>query len=259
MEPGAGFWDPGQYARFSTERARPFFDLVARVGARTPAYVVDVGCGSGELTALLAQRWPDADVEGVDSSAEMLARAPTGVPRLRFVQADAATWRPSRRPDVVVSNAALQWVDGHESVLRELASGLAPGGWLAVQVPGNVDAASHVLLREIAARWLPELPRRPTTVLDPAGYAALLGGCGLHVDAWETTYLHVLPGPDPVLEWVRGTALRPVLAALAPDRCEAFLAEYGAALRAAYPPGRHGTPLPFRRVFAVGQRPEGMP
>lgn len=246
-------WDPGQYARYSDERSRPFHDLLARVFLAAPGYVLDVGCGSGELTALLARRWPAADVEGVDSSAEMLSRAPTDVPGLRFTRADAVRWRPTRAPDLVVSNAALQWVDGHEQVMRELTGTLAPGGWLAVQVPGNFGAPSHVLLREIAARWLPGLAMRAAPVLDPAGYAELLGACGLHVDAWETTYLQLLGGPDPVLEWVRGTALRPVLAALPTEDHEAFLAEYGAALREAYPPGRFGTPLPFRRIFAVGR------
>ncbi|MBA3524170.1 MAG: methyltransferase domain-containing protein [Geodermatophilaceae bacterium] len=246
-------WDPGQYARFSDERSRPFHDLLGRVFAPAPRYVVDVGCGSGELTALLARRWPEADVDGVDSSAEMLARAPTDVPRLSFIEADATDWRPERAPDLVVSNAALQWVPGHEQVVRDLAAALAPGGWLALQVPGNFDAPSHVLLRETASRWLPGLDLRRAPVLDPAGYATLLGGCGLTVDAWETTYLQLLHGQDPVLEWMRGTALRPVLAELPAAEQPGFLAEYGAALRTAYPAGPHGTALPFRRVFAVGR------
>jgi trans-aconitate 2-methyltransferase len=217
---------------------------------------VDVGCGSGELTALLAQRWPDAAVEGVDSSTEMLARAPSATPRLTFTLADAREWRPDRPVDVIVSSATMQWVEGHEQVLRDLVGCLAPGGWLALQVPGNFAAPSHVLLRETAGRWLPTLRLREDPVLDPAGYAELLGGCGCHVDAWETTYLQVLSGPDPVLDWVRGTALRPVLAALPADQHEGFLAEYAAALRTAYPPGTLRTLFPFRRVFAVA-RSEG--
>lgn len=246
-------WDPQQYHRFAAERARPFHELVARVGASEPGYVVDLGCGSGELTAILAQRWPTAEVEGVDSSAEMLAAAPTA-PRLRFTVADIATWRPSRPVDVIVSNAALQWVPGHEEVLRTLAASLGQGGWLALQVPGNFAAPSHELLRTVAARWRPELRLRSAPVLDPVGYAELLGACGLTVDAWETTYVQVLGGTDPVLEWVHGTALRPVLAAVPVEQHAGFLAEYGAALREAYPPGPHGTCFPFRRVFAVGQR-----
>lgn len=246
-------WDPAQYGRYAEERARPFHDLMARVGAQSPSYVVDVGCGSGELTALLGRRWPEATVEGVDSSAEMLADAPASLPRLTFTRADARRWRPDRPVDVVASSATMQWVEGHEQVLRDLVGCLAPGGWLALQVPGNFAAPSHVLLREAVARWLPALDVRSDPVLDPAGYAALLGDAGCRVDAWETTYLQVLSGPDPVLDWVAGTALRPVLAALPADQHAAFMAEYGAALRAAYPPGRLGTLFPFRRVFAVAQ------
>lgn len=246
-------WDPTQYGRYAEERARPFHDLIARVGAQTPSYVVDVGCGSGELTALLGRRWPEATVEGVDSSAEMLADAPASPPRLTFTRADAQSWRPERPVDVVVSSATMQWVEGHEQVLRDLIGCLAPGGWLALQVPGNFAAPSHVLLREAVARWLPALGVRRDPVLDPAGYAALFADAGCRVDAWETTYLQVLSGPDPVLDWVTGTALRPVLAALPVDQHSAFLAEYGAALRAAYPPGPLGTLFPFRRVFAVAR------
>jgi trans-aconitate 2-methyltransferase len=246
-------WDPTQYGRYAEERARPFHDLLARVGAQAPSYVVDVGCGSGELTALLAQRWPGAMVEGVDSSAEMLAQAPSASPSLTFTRADVRHWRPEHPADVVLSSAAMQWVDEHEQVLRDLVSCLAPRGWLALQVPGNFEAPSHVLLREAVTRWLPSSPIRPDPVLDPAGYMGLLAGAGCRVDSWETTYLQVLTGPDPVLEWVKGTALRPVLAALPAEQHAAFLTEYGAALRAAYPPGRLGTLFPFRRVFAVAQ------
>lgn len=246
-------WDPGQYGRYAGLRARPFHELLARVGAQTPSHVVDVGCGSGELTALLAQRWPDAEVEGVDSSAGMLARAPSS-PRLTFTCADAREWRPARPVDVVLSSAALQWVDEHDRVLLDLLGCLNPGGWLGLQVPGNFDAPSHVLLRETVARWLPSLPLRWDPVLDPAGYAGLLGSAGCRVDAWETTYLHVLDGTDPVLEWVKGTALRPVLDALPARQHAGFLEEYGAALRTAYPAGPLGTLFPFRRVFAVARR-----
>lgn len=247
-------WDPAQYHRYAAERSRPFAELLARIGDVDACYVVDLGCGSGELTAQLAQRWPRAEVEGVDSSVEMLAQAQAR-PGLRFTRADIRDWRPDRPVDVLVSSAALQWVDGHEQVLRSLAGALAAGGWLALQVPGNFAADSHRLLRDLAARWVPELALRADPVLDPAGYADLLAGAGLRVDAWETTYLQLLPGADPVLEWVKGTALRPVLAALPADRQPGFLTEYGAALRAAYPATAHGTYFPFRRIFAVGHHP----
>ncbi|HET7328434.1 MAG TPA: trans-aconitate 2-methyltransferase [Nocardioidaceae bacterium] len=246
-------WDPDVYLRFADERSRPFVDLLSRVGATDPRQVVDLGCGPGNLTATLAQRWPTASVTGVDASAEMVARAPDG-PGLRFEVADLRTWQPAAPVDVLVSNATLQWVPGHLDLLRRLVSWLSPGGWLAVQVPGNFDEPSHVLLRELAAdpRFAPH-----TAALTfpgshgPATYLREVRTLGLAVDAWETTYLHVLPGPDPVLRWVSGTGARPVLQAL-PDELRArFEHEYAAALRQAYPDEDGQVILPFRRVFFV--------
>jgi trans-aconitate 2-methyltransferase len=254
-------WDPGQYGRFAGERGRPFFELVGRIGAERPRRVADLGCGTGALTAALAARWPEALVEGVDSSPEMIAEAAArALPgRLAFTLADLRDWRPGGAVDVVVSNAALQWVPEHAGLLPAWARALQPGGWLAFQVPGNDRAPSHVSLDELRAspRWRDRLrgaaagPR----VLKPEDYLALLAGQGCEVDAWATTYLHVLQGPDPVLEWVKGTALRPVLTALAAGEQDEFLAEYRARLREAYPPGPSGTVLPFRRLFVVAHRP----
>lgn len=249
-------WDPEQYARFGDERARPFRDLLARVGAEAPGRVVDLGCGDGSTTALLAQHWPRAQVSGIDSSAEMIAAA-RAIPGLTFEVGDVREWRPDA--DVLVSNAVLQWVPDHAAVLHRWAAALPDGGWLAFQVPGNFAAPSHTLLREVAAtpRWAPLLAgalRDGRPVLEPAEYAELLLGHGLTVDVWETTYLHLLPGEDAVLEWTRGTALRPVLAALSAQDAVAFEAEYAAALRAAYPRTEHGTLFAFRRIFAVASR-----
>lgn len=253
---GGAVWDPKQYGRYADERSRPFYELVSRIGAISPEYVLDLGCGDGALTATLLERWPAATVHGVDSSAHMLAgaerRAVAG--RLTFHQGDLASWQPAHPLDVVISNAALQWVPGHEVVLTRLVGGLVPGGWLALQVPANFDEPSHTLLREVAARprWRELVPPlRAAPVLSPAGYLNLLAGLGCRVDAWQTTYLHVLPGDDPVLEWTSGSALRPVLAALDPADAAEFRAEYGAALRVAYPKGPYGTVFPFHRTFAV--------
>lgn len=254
-------WDPQQYARYAGERGRPYLDLLARVGATAPRRVVDLGCGGGELTALLARRWPGAVVEGLDSSAEMIASADAD--RVSFRVADARSWQPPADCDVLVSNAMLQWLPGHADLLRRWSAALPPGGWLAFQVPGNFGAPSHALMRAVAgsppwAALVGSVLRHEDAVLEPSGYVELLLGCGLVVDVWETTYLHVLPGPDPVLEWVRGTGLRPVLAVLSaagPGLVQRFEAEYGAALRAAYPAGEVGTVLPFRRIFAVAQKP----
>lgn len=265
-------WDPQQYAKFADHRARPFHDLLARVGAQHPAVVVDLGCGNGPLTLGLAERWPSARVVGVDHSGEMLeaARALDTGARVEWVEADIAQWDSASlgaAPDVVVTNATLQWVPGHEDLLARWAAALAPGGWLAMQVPGNNDAPSHALMRAVAAehpaadRLKPPLSR--LAVREPAQYVELFGAAGLEVDGWETTYQHVLDPlgqqENPVLEWVRGTGLRPVLETLTDEaEREAFLADYDARLRAAYPRRSIGVVLPFRRIFCVGHRPEAV-
>jgi trans-aconitate 2-methyltransferase len=254
-------WDPAQYGRYADERGRPFHELMARVFAEAPELVVDLGCGDGALTATLARRWPAAAVVGVDSSESMLAEAhPRSTDRLTFELSTIEDWRPDRPVDVLVSNAALHWVPDHAAHLPRLVRSLSPGGWLAVQMPGNADAPSHMLLTELrrSPRWRDRLGggagRWPET-LDPVGYVDLLAGLGCAVDAWETTYAHVLAGPDPVLDWVRGTALRPVLVALSAAEAADFEADYGAALRSAYPTAPYGTVVPFRRVFVVAQAP----
>lgn len=253
-------WDPGQYLRFGDERSRPFFELIAQIRAEQPGLVVDLGCGPGQLTAELARRWPEAEVRGLDSSAEMIAAASQtdGGPRLSFGLGDVRDWRPEGPVDVIVSNAVLQWVPEHEALLPGWVQALRPGGWLAFQVPANFGAPSHVLMREVAGspRWRSLLAdvRLNRQSADPAAYVDLLGRSGCVVNAWETTYLHVLPGEDPVLEWYKGSGLRPVLSALDPDQAADFLAEYGARLREAYPRQPYGTVLPFRRVFVVAQR-----
>jgi trans-aconitate 2-methyltransferase len=256
-------WDPATYLRFGGERARPFVELVARVGAESPRSVVDLGCGEGTLTASLAQRWPGSRVTGIDSSATMLAAAASHATpgRVEFTAGDVAEWRADGPVDVIVSNAVLHWVPDHERLLTRWAGWLRPGGWLAVQVPGNFRAPTHALLAELcrSPRWagrLADEAPRPDTVLEPAGYLDVLTAAGLDADVWETTYLHVLSGDDPVLGWVRSTVLRPVLAQLPDDDAAAFTDEYAAALRAAYPVRSDGTTaLPFRRIFAVGTRP----
>jgi trans-aconitate 2-methyltransferase len=253
-------WDPAQYRRYADERSRPFFELVGRVGAERPRRVADLGCGDGALTATLTARWPDAAVEGVDRSPEMIAGAkPRAVPgRLRFVLGDVRDWRPDAPVDVVVSNATLQWVPEHAGLIARWAEALPSGGWLAFQVPGSDRAPSHAILDELRAapRWRDRLavaapgPR----VLEAGEYLARLEERGCAVDAWETTYQHVLPGADAVLEWVKGSALRPVVSSLDGGEREDFLAAYAARLRDAYPARPFGTVMPFRRIFVVARR-----
>jgi trans-aconitate 2-methyltransferase len=273
-------WDPAQYTRYADERGRPFLDLLTRVEATAPRRVVDLGCGPGNLTALLRDRWPSATVEGLDSSPEMIERARADVPGVDFAVGDVRTWTMPADCDVLISNATLQWVPEHLALLRSWAGALPPGGWLAFGVPGNFDAPSHRLMRSLAAsaRWAPLVGDvlRHDVVATPAQYASALLDAGLRVDVWETTYLHLLHGEDPVLEWVRGTSLRPILSALdaafphaltksGPEvwsrRGESghtaaeFEREYAALLREAYPRTEHGTLFGFRRVFAVAQKP----
>lgn len=261
-------WDPQQYAVFADQRSRPFADLLARVGASDPALVVDLGCGNGPLTLTLAQRWPNARVVGVDHSPQMLeaARSLDADQRVEWVHADVSSWDPASlgaAADVVVTNATLQWVPGHLDVLVRWARALAPDGWLAMQVPGNLDAPSHALMRQVAAeqpaaaRLEPALRR--LSVEDPATYVRVLAEEALEVDGWETTYQHILDPQgaqaNPVLEWVRGTGLRPVLDVLTgTGERAAFLRSYDARLREAYPRTPIGVLFPFRRIFCVGHR-----
>jgi trans-aconitate 2-methyltransferase len=260
-------WDPGQYLHFADERSRPFFDLLGRVGAENPGLVVDLGCGPGQLTATLAGRWPDAEIRGIDNSAEMIEAAGEllrsggsgGAGRLSFELSDVREWQPEVPVDVIISNAVLQWVPDHMDLLPRWAGALSEGGWLAFQVPGNFDQPSHAILRELAGsgRWRPLLAdvQLNRQAEDPGQYLDLLAKAGCEVDAWETTYLHVLHGADPVVDWYKGTGLRPALAALPASQVTEFLADYGVRVREAYPAAPYGTVLPFRRVFVVARRP----
>jgi trans-aconitate 2-methyltransferase len=250
-------WDPDRYLAYADERGRPFLDLVGRVGGAAPAEVVDLGCGPGNLTGLLAERWPDAHVVGVDSSPEMVERATELGQRVDYVVADLREWAPERPVDVLVSNATLQWVPGHLDLLPSLVAMVRPGGWFAFQVPANFDQPSHSVRAELAA----EPPYAEHTVglpvptsHDPAVYYDALAALGAGVEVWETTYTHVLRGPDPVFAWASGTGARPTLQALPDDLRARFEAEFKRRLARAYPVRADGTVLlPFRRVFAVAQ------
>jgi trans-aconitate 2-methyltransferase len=250
-------WDPASYLRYADERGRPFLELVARIGAEHPRTVVDLGCGPGTLTSLLKERWPGAAVAGIDSSADMVAAADRdrGVV---YEVGDLRTWRPAEPVDVLVSNAALQWVPGHLDLLPALLGAVAPGGWFAFQVPGNFEEPSHTLRRRLAAE--PPYAAHLQGVATPEAfgvkvYLERLLELGCVVDAWETTYLHVLTGDDPVFAWVVGTGARPTLEALPPELRSTFEDQFRSALRTAYPKTGHGTVLPFRRVFVVAQVP----
>lgn len=248
-------WDPTTYGAFAPPRLRPALDLMARIEAPSPARVADLGCGTGNVTRLLARLWPQAEVTGVDSSPEMLGEA-TGI---RTIQADIAAWRPDAPLDVLFSNAALHWLDDHASLFPRLMAMLAPGGTLAVQMPRNHGAPSHVQMAEAArsGSWAGRLAPllRPDPVGEPAFYCGLVAPLAASLDIWQTEYLHVLDGEDAVYRWIMGSALKQLADALDEPERTAFLAEVRERLRKAYPQHADGKTLfPFRRLFIVARR-----
>ena len=254
-------WDPEQYLAYGDLRMRPGLDLLARVPVETPDRVVDLGCGPGTLTLALARRWPTAEVAGIDTSEEMLADAVARDTdrRVSWMPGDLASWTAAHRVDVIYSNAALHWVDDHPRVLTHWLGQLTPGGALAFQVPDNFDAPSHEVVAEVVdddawrSRLRPHLRDHP--VLPAHRYHRILAPLVDRLDVWETTYWHALQGQDPVLDWVRGSVLRPLLPQLSTDEQADFLDRVGAGLRTAYPADETGTTLfPFRRLFVVARR-----
>ena len=254
-------WDAEQYLKFSSERSRPAADLLAQVRLAEARLIVDLGCGTGRLTKILSDRWPAARVIGVDSSPEMLsqARGLAAAGRLEFERANLADWSCSERIDLAASNAALHWVGDHERLIAKLVAMLSPQGTLAVQMPNNLRAPSHESIYAVAAE--PRFAHRlvgiglhPDSVRPISWYVELLCDLGLTVNAWETTYVHVLSGEDPVLEWLRGTALRPVLAALDKEEGAEFERQLAPRLRAAYPARAGVTLFGMSRIFFVASR-----
>ena len=254
-------WNPHQYCRYEDQRSRPFFDLCGRLQIREPGRIVDLGCGTGSLTSTLALRWPQARVTGVDQSRQMLEKAaPHAIEgRLEFVRAHLADWEPDEPLDLIISNACFHWVPDHQALLTRLTAQLSLTGTLAFQIPNNFQEPSHRLVRELSQspQWAPRLTALsplPFTIHPPAWYVSHLCNLGLEVEAWETIYQQILPGEDPVLEWIRGSTLRPILSHLPFDQQEEFLASLAPKLRAAYPRRDFGTLFPFRRLFFVGHK-----
>jgi trans-aconitate 2-methyltransferase len=255
-------WDAAQYTRFEAERNRPIHDLLAQLPDEGIRRAVDIGCGPGNSTELLLRRWPGAEVRGMDNSPEMIAAARERLPGVHFELADAAAWSSDGfAPDLVLSNAVLHWVPDHARVLPALLRELAPGGWLAVQMPDNLQEPAHRLMREVAAQgpWAERLAAavaRRDAPLAADGYFRILREAAAHVDLWRTTYHHQLAGgPRAVVEWFKGSGLRPFLQPLTPDEQAEYLARYEAALAGAYAPLADGTVLlPFPRLFFIARR-----
>ena len=255
-------WNPALYTRFEDERTRPAAELLARVPLDAPRLAYDLGCGPGNSTALIAARFPEAEVIGLDTSPSMLESARTRLPSLAFALADAATWTPKRAPDLIYANAVLQWLPDHPVLLPRLFGLLAPDGVLAVQMPDNLAEPSHRLMRETAASgpWAaaigdPAVAGRLGRMLDPAGYYPLLAPLAADVDVWRTAYHHPMADAAAIVAWVRATGLRPFLDPLDPKQTEGFLAAYETTIDAGYPPrSDRRRLLAFPRVFIVARK-----
>lgn len=253
-------WDSSQYLRFARERTQPALDLASRIALPAPARVIDLGCGPGNSTAVLARRWPNAEIEGLDSSEEMLATARHDHPKLSWQAGDIGSWQAGVPYDLIFANAALQWVPDHGAAIPRLFAQVAPAGAFAFQIPANYDAPPHRLMRELAdsKRWKEKFTVRPRewNVETPEFYYDGLSANAAQVDLWTTDYIHVLPNPAAIVEWYRGTGLRPWLDALATDEDRrGFISDYTAAISAVYPVRPDGRVLfPFRRLFVVAYR-----
>ena len=253
-------WSAAQYVKFEDERTRPVHDLVARIPNAVVTWATDIGCGPGNSTEVLQARYPDAQIVGLDSSADMIDAARKRLPGIAFEVADIRQWRPEQRFDVILANAVLQWIPGHETLVPALTERLSAGGALAVQMPDNLDEPSHRLMREVAGAgpWAPKLKdaaKARAARHDAGWYFRLLRAHASHVDVWRTTYHHPLAGAHAVVEWVKGTGLRPFIDPLDESEREAYLARYEAAIAEAYPAEGDGTVLlPFPRLFFVATR-----
>jgi trans-aconitate 2-methyltransferase len=252
-------WSPEQYLKFSQPRLRPAIDLLARIQLPDPQCIYDLGCGAGNITAAIASRWPGASLIGVDSSAHMLGRAAKLLPQVQWRQQRLDAWQADAPADLIYSNAALHWLPDHELLFPRLLDSLKPNGILAVQMPRNFSAPSHTLMADTArsAPWRSRLESLITAppVAEPAFYYSLLAPLTQILDIWETDYLQVLTGEDPVKEWTKGTALIPFLECLSREQQAQFESDYARRLRGAYPRRADGTTLfPFKRLFIIAQK-----
>jgi trans-aconitate 2-methyltransferase len=253
-------WNARQYLKFEDERTRPPRDLLAQVPLREARIAVDLGCGPGNSTELLVDRYPDARVIGLDSSKDMLRQARKRLPRCAFIEADLATWTPHEPADLLFANAVFQWVPDHQMAMRRLIEGLPPGGVLAAQMPDNTREPSHVLMQELANKgsWRNNLALAEAGRVDlphPESYYDLFKPLCRRVEIWHTIYNHVMAGPKAIVEWFKGSALRPFLSALDAPAADDFLEAYTAEIARHYPARSDGqTLLRFPRLFVVATR-----
>ncbi|WP_306891592.1 trans-aconitate 2-methyltransferase [Ancylobacter amanitiformis] len=252
-------WNPGQYLKFEDERTRPAFDLLARVPLNEPRACLDIGCGPGNSTELLVHRYPRAVVEGMDSSASMLAKARERLPHMSFDQADIAIWQPKRSYDLLFANAVLQWVPEHERLFARLVRALTPGGCLAVQMPDNLAEPSHVAMREVAegGPWADRLRAANAAKAEIGSfddYYRWLRASGCSIDIWSTTYVHEMAGAAAIVEWFKSTGLKPYIDPLSPEERAEYLERYRASIARHYPAHENGTVLlRFPRLFIIAR------
>jgi trans-aconitate 2-methyltransferase len=254
-------WNPELYRRFEDERTRPARELLARVPSSNPSLVYDLGCGPGNSTELLAERFPSAELIGTDNSEPMLVSARKRLPNARFELSDIAGWQPSRAPDLIYTNAALQWVGGHDTLIPRLFGLLNPGGVLAIQMPDNREEPTHRSMRDVAslAPWsahIGDTAAVRTKILPLEAYYDLLAPQAAEVDVWRTAYQHPMESPAKIVEWVSSTGLKPFVDPLPPTERASYLAEYERRIAAAYPARADGKLLlAFPRMFIVARRP----
>jgi trans-aconitate 2-methyltransferase len=252
-------WDPTQYLKFADHRLRPAIDLLNRVDLASPSIVYDLGAGAGNVTKLLANRWPEALIIGIDSSEEMLKEASKRAANIEWEVGDIGTWQPAVRPDLIFTNAALHWESNHTKLFTRLMASLSPGGVLAVQMPSNFSALSHTSISKAAMSgpWRAKLEPllRPAPVEPPSFYISTLSPLASSLDVWETEFMQILSGDNPVKEWTKGTWLRPLLNALEESERSDFESAYADLITAAYLKQQDGTTVfPFKRMFIVATR-----
>ncbi|ACS87227.1 trans-aconitate 2-methyltransferase [Musicola paradisiaca] len=253
-------WNPELYLRFASERTRPALELVSRIIHPDIIRITDLGCGPGNSTELLRQAWPHAEITGLDNSAAMLEQAHRRLPGCTFQLADIAHWQPEKPQDLIFANASLQWLDDHDRLFPHLLRQLAPGGVLAVQMPDTLEQPTHQLMRQtaLAGPWrdtFADVDRIRQPLSDPEYYYDLLVGNGCEADIWRTTYYHVMSGPLAIIEWLKGTGLRPFLTRLDKEEQQAFLQHYQVHLQQAYPARRDGSCLlAYPRLFLTARK-----
>jgi trans-aconitate 2-methyltransferase len=250
-------WNPDQYLKYESQRNRPAVDLLARIEIKSPEIVFDLGCGPGNSTRLLVDRWRQARITGIDNSLEMLKRAAQDLPGPNWIEANLQTWSPNYQADLLYSNAALHWLDDHAKLLPRLTDYLNPGGVLAIQMPGNYAFPSHLLILDAAKPWMDKIGQRIRA--DPVEklsfYYDMLTPIFSHLDIWETVYIQELKGENAVAEWLKGSALKPLIDLLDKEEAESFFNDYSSLAQKAYPQRTDGITLyPFRRVFIVAKK-----